>query len=74
MRGSGLWSSHLPGEVVVALGFEPALLRESYAEVTLVERVPNPWGVPEQQDNPVVVARRPFATLQEVWPELAGRT
>jgi 4-amino-4-deoxy-L-arabinose transferase-like glycosyltransferase len=63
----------LPGEVAVALGIEPDVLRDFYAEVTLVERLPNPWGVPEQQHNPIVVARRPMATLQEVWPELGGR-
>jgi hypothetical protein len=65
---------------VFAMDFPPfiALLangsraRDFYAEVTLVERLPNPWGVPEQQDNPIVVARRPIATLQEVWPELGG--
>jgi hypothetical protein len=63
----------MPGHVAVGLGIEPRNLDAFYEEVTVIGRVPNPWGVPEQQDNPVIVARRPARTLQQVWPELAGR-
>jgi 4-amino-4-deoxy-L-arabinose transferase-like glycosyltransferase len=63
----------MPGYVAVGLGIEPRNLEAFYEEVTVIGRVPNPWGVPEQQDNPVIVARRPARTLQQVWPELAGR-
>jgi 4-amino-4-deoxy-L-arabinose transferase-like glycosyltransferase len=63
----------MPGRVAVGLGIEPRDLDAFYGEVTVIGRVPNPWGVPEQQDNPVIVARRPARTLQQVWPELAGR-
>jgi hypothetical protein len=63
----------LPGEVAVGLGLTERDLRDFYGEITIVERVLNPWGVPEQQDNPIVVARGPNRTLQQVWPELAGR-
>lgn len=63
----------LPGDVAVALGLEEDDLAAFFGEVTVVERVRNPWGVPEQQDNPVVVARGPLRTIQDVWPELAGR-
>jgi hypothetical protein len=63
----------LPGDVAVGPGLEPDDLAPFFGEVAVVERVRNPWGVPEQQDNPVVVARGPSRSIQDVWPELAGR-
>lgn len=63
----------LPGDIAVTIGIEPEDIAGFYAEFQVVRRVENRWGVPEQQDNPIGVARRPYRTLQEVWPELAGR-
>jgi hypothetical protein len=63
----------LPGDVAVTIGFEAPELDGFYHEAVEVARVANAWGVPEQQDNPILVARRPLRTLQQVWPELAGR-
>lgn len=63
----------LPGEILVTVGVKPEGLRDYYQTVTLATRVRNSWGVPEEQDVPIVVARGPFHTLQEVWPSLAGR-
>jgi 4-amino-4-deoxy-L-arabinose transferase-like glycosyltransferase len=63
----------LPGDVAVTLGLEAEDLEGFYAEFVVVRRIANEWGVPEQQDNPIGVARRPFRSVQEVWPELAGR-
>lgn len=63
----------LPGDVLVTLGLEPDDLDGFYGQVDIVARVANPWGVPEQQDNPIAVARQPTTTLQQAWPGLAGR-
>ena len=63
----------LPGDILIGLGLEVSDLEDFYREIEIVARVSNPWGVPEQRDNPIAVARGPAASLQEVWPELAGR-
>jgi hypothetical protein len=63
----------LPGDVAVTLGLEAEDLEGFYMEFEVVQRVANEWGVPEQQNNPIGIARRPFRPVQEVWPELAGR-
>jgi 4-amino-4-deoxy-L-arabinose transferase-like glycosyltransferase len=63
----------LPGEVAVALGIEPRDVEGFYSEYHEAARIPNPWGVPEQQDNVVAVLRGAASTLQDVWPSLAGR-
>jgi 4-amino-4-deoxy-L-arabinose transferase-like glycosyltransferase len=63
----------LPGEVMVTLGVEPHEVQGFYAEFEEVARLENPWGVPEQQDVLIAIARRPAATLQEIWPRFAGQ-
>jgi 4-amino-4-deoxy-L-arabinose transferase-like glycosyltransferase len=63
----------LPGVVLVTLGIEAHEIEGFYAEFVEVARLANPWGVPEQQDVLVAIARRPTASLQEIWPQFAGR-
>jgi 4-amino-4-deoxy-L-arabinose transferase-like glycosyltransferase len=63
----------LPGEVAVTLGVHAREVEGFYDEYVEVARIANPWGVPEQRDNPVAVVRGPRRTLQEIWPEFAGR-
>ncbi len=62
-----------PGDVVVVVGSEASELAgplfRSAVEITRVRR---PWGVPEERDVPIVVARDPIRTLQEAWPEFRG--
>jgi 4-amino-4-deoxy-L-arabinose transferase-like glycosyltransferase len=61
-----------PGEIAVALGIED--LDRYYEHVELIGRFDDPWLVPEQRNNPIVVAWNPRGgTLQQVWPSLAGR-
>jgi hypothetical protein len=62
-----------PGEIAVTIGIEPEDLEDFFAEVTPVRRVKSLWSVPEERDVPINIARRPFHTVQEVWPALAGR-
>lgn len=62
-----------PGEIALTVGIEPEDLKDFFAEVTLVRRLKSPWSVSEERDVPINIARKPFHTVQEVWPALAGR-
>lgn len=61
-----------PGDPLVALGSDSADLARNWRTVTRVGRVLNPWGVPEEQDVPIWVARGEKETLQALWPSLGG--
>ena len=62
-----------PGEVVITLGVPAEALREFYDSVRTVSRVGHPWAVAEERGVPINVGTGPRATLQAVWPALAGR-
>jgi hypothetical protein len=62
-----------PGTVAVTLGVSKEDLEKFFETVTPAGRVINSWGVPEELDVPVYVAENPRATLQAIWPSLAGR-
>lgn len=62
-----------PGEVAVSLGSPAEDLVPFYRSVHLAATVDPEWVVPEERNNPVVVAEGPYRTLQQVWPSLAGR-
>jgi 4-amino-4-deoxy-L-arabinose transferase-like glycosyltransferase len=64
----------LPGEILIGVGVEPGGLSGYYASAILAARSYNPWGVPEEQDVPISVARGPERTLQDVWPEFGPRS
>ncbi|NNG14929.1 MAG: glycosyltransferase family 39 protein, partial [Gemmatimonadales bacterium] len=56
------------GRVVILLGIEPEELDVGFCRSLVVAaRVTNPWGVPEEQDVPVLVCREPSLTPQELW-------
>ena len=63
----------LPGEVVVTLGVEPGDLRKYYDSVRTVSWIGHPWAVSEERRVPINIGTGPRATLQEVWPSLAGQ-
>jgi hypothetical protein len=62
-----------PGTVVISLGVTREDLGEFFGTVTPAGRVVNDWGVPEESDVSIYVGEHPKATLQEIWPSLAGR-
>jgi 4-amino-4-deoxy-L-arabinose transferase-like glycosyltransferase len=62
-----------PGMVVISLGVTREDLEKFYGTVTPAGRVLNDWGVPEEQDVSIYVGENPKATIQQVWPTLAGR-
>jgi hypothetical protein len=59
-----------PGRVVVAVGLHPEELRQDFASVTVAETVREPWGVEEEQEMPISVAKDFRHTLQGIWMEL----
>ena len=62
-----------PGRVVLSIGVEPEELRPYFADVRLVGRFDHPWMVSEERNQPIVVSRNPYRTLQELWPSFSGR-
>ena len=57
-----------PGRIVIFLGVKRSDLKElGCASLDIVARVKNRWGVPEEQDVPILVCRNPKLTIQEVW-------
>ena len=63
----------LPGDVAVVVGADSADLAPFFRDLRLARTVTNPLGVPEERRVAIWVARAPRATLQQVWPSLAGR-
>jgi hypothetical protein len=62
-----------PGTVVISLGVTREDLEKFYGTVTPAGRVLNDWGVPEESDVSIYVGENPKATIQAIWPQLAGR-
>jgi hypothetical protein len=62
-----------PGTVTIVVGEEPdSLVGTYFREAVLARRVLRPWGVPEERDVPITVARDPIRPLQDVWPQWRG--
>ncbi len=58
------------GAVTIIIGGTPAQWQEYFGEVTEAARARNPWGVDEEQDVPVYVARSPRLALPALLREL----
>jgi hypothetical protein len=61
------------GDVIVSIGIPADSLAPLYEDVIQVAAVGHPFAVAEERNVPVLVAKRPRRTLQEVWPDLSGR-
>jgi 4-amino-4-deoxy-L-arabinose transferase-like glycosyltransferase len=62
-----------PGTVVISLGVTQHDMERFFGTVTYAGKVLNDWGVPEEQDVSIYVGENPKATIQQLWPTLAGR-
>jgi len=62
-----------PGNVAITIGENRARLLELFDSVEVAAHLTNPLTVREEQDLTIYVARGPKKTLQEIWPEVAGR-
>jgi hypothetical protein len=56
-----------PGRVIIGVGLDPEELRGEVASVATVATVREPWGVEEEQEVMITVAKGPRRTLQEIW-------
>jgi len=56
-----------PGRVVVGVGISARFLEEHFDSVATAATVLEPWGVEEEQELVIRVARGPRRTLQEEW-------
>jgi hypothetical protein len=59
-----------PGELAVVLGGTAADLRQLFDSVEVAAVVREPFAVGEEQEVPVLVARKPKVPLQAAWPAL----
>jgi hypothetical protein len=61
-----------PGNVMVLIGTDSADAARYFRSVRVSGRMRNPWGVPEEQHAPILIAEGPLKTLQQAWPAWAG--
>lgn len=62
-----------PGEVAITIGIDDSDLKPFFAERTLVGNFTYPGTVSEERGIPIIIARRPYRTVQQLWPSLAGQ-
>ncbi len=62
-----------PGDVTIAVGFSRESLASRFELIEPAVTVGHPYGVTEQRDQTIYVARQPHRTFQELWPEMKGR-
>jgi 4-amino-4-deoxy-L-arabinose transferase-like glycosyltransferase len=61
------------GEPMLAVGTDSTDLAPFFRAVRRLRTVANPLGVPEERRVVIWLARGQHATLQQIWPALAGR-
>lgn len=62
-----------PGNIVISFGFTKAQLSNYFDSITEISIIDNPWGVPEERNNPLIIAEKPKLTLQELWPRFGNQ-
>jgi hypothetical protein len=63
----------LPGRVAVTLGENGERLRQLFDSVEAGPHLTDSLTVVEERDLTVYICRKPRSTLQEIWPQAAGR-
>lgn len=69
------WSfgpGELPGEIVIAVGFEHDELSDYFQSVELARTVRHSFAVEEERRVRILVARKPSMTMQAFWPTVKG--
>ena len=66
-----LWGpQQYTGELVVAVGIPLKDLRPMFGEIQLAATINYEYAIPEENNLPVYICRRPTMTLQQAWPRL----
>lgn len=66
-----LWGpGNASGEVVIAVGLSQEVLKPIFGEVTLAATINNDYAIPEENNLPVYICRKPKMALQQAWPNL----
>ncbi|HEY0305640.1 MAG TPA: hypothetical protein VGC44_11710 [Longimicrobiales bacterium] len=62
-----------PGNVILKIGDEEEDLKPFCRDVELATRIEDRWLVPEEGNLGIWICRRPYRTLQEIWPMFRGQ-
>ncbi len=66
-----LWGpQQYTGEVVVAVGMPLEVLKTMFGQIDLAATINNEYAIPEENNLPVYVCRKPKMSLQQAWPSL----
>ena len=66
-----LWGpQQYTGEVVIAVGMPLDVLKPLFGEIELAATINNEYAIPEENNLPVYICRKPKTTLQQAWPGL----
>jgi hypothetical protein len=66
-----LWGpQQYSGEVVIAVGMPLNDLRPIFAQIDLAATINYEYAIPEENNLPVYICRKPTMTLQQAWPRL----
>lgn len=58
------------GRVVIAVGMSIEDLKPLFDQIDLAATINNEYAIPEENNLPVYICRRPKMTLQQAWPQL----
>ena len=66
-----LWGpQQYTGDVVIAVGMPLETLKPIFGEIQLAATINYEYAIPEENNLPVYVCRKPKMTLQQAWPSL----
>jgi Dolichyl-phosphate-mannose-protein mannosyltransferase len=66
-----LWGpQRYSGEVVIAVGMPLDALKPLFGQIDLAATINNEYAIPEENNLPVYICRKPKMTLQQAWPRL----
>jgi len=66
-----LWGpQQYTGEVVIAVGMRLEDLKPIFDQIELAATINNEYAIPEENNLPVYICRKPKMTLQQAWPRL----
>jgi hypothetical protein len=58
------------GEVVIVVGMSLEDLKPLFGQIDLAGRINDDYAIPEENNLPVYICRRPKMTLQQAWQQL----